>query len=257
MKKIMVMSLIVFLMLGCLFVMRTGIVNAQNETVMNDLQTGKDLYLKGRKMFYNAENTLDVVRATWLSSKDSFAKLAEGDLKCYWLAQVEFSLAELDETMGNNKEANIGFSKSNDLVKKAIEYNKKFSDAYRLLADTYMRLMDYNGPLYSVSHGPEALRLTKKAFQLDTQNFTALISSGIYYINAPKIGGGNIGKGMADLKKALASKDSFDQFLAHVWLGRAYLKKGNKTEALDNFNQALRIYPNSSWAKRFASQCNK
>ncbi len=262
-KKFMRRSWVVLLLLCCLnVVINMEVINAQNEETINIFETenvaqGKDLYFKGRKMFYNAENTPDQARATLALSKESFAKLSEGDLKCYWLAQVEFTLAEIDERTGNKKEAAMEFSKSNDLVKKAINYNEKLSDAYRLLADTYMRLMDYNGPLYSVNHGPQALRLTKKAFQLDNQNFTALNSSGVYYVSAPKAGGGNINKGIADLEKALASNDPFDKFIAHVWLGTAYQKKGNKTEALNHFDRALKIYPNSPWAKGLASQCNQ
>lgn len=256
-RKLFLKSLTVFLLLGCLYVSGIEVVNAQNEQVISNLKQGKDLYFKGRKIYYNAENTLDQARAVLASSKESFAKLAESDLKYYWLSQVEFTLAEISESVDNKKEAAMEFTKSHDLAKKAIDCNEKHSDAYRLLADNYMRLMDYNGPLYSVSNGPKALKLTKKAFQLDNQNYTALNSAGIYYISAPKIGGGDIGKGIATLEKALASNDSFDKFIAQIWLGRGYLKKGDKTKALNYFHQAQKIYPNSRWAKELVNQCSQ
>jgi tetratricopeptide (TPR) repeat protein len=255
-EKLLVKSLTVLLLLGCIGFSGIENVCAQNKQTMNDLEQGKALYLKGRKMFYNAENTFDQMRATLRSSKESFAKLAESDLKCYWLSQVEFTLAEISEAFGDKKEAALEFSQSNQLAKKAIDYNDQFSDAYRLLADTYMRLLDYNGPLYTVNHGPEALRLAKKAFKIDNQNYTALTSMGVYYISAPKIGGGSIKQGIASLEKALASKDSFDKFIAHIWLGTAYLRKGNKTKALNHIHLAQEIYPNSNWAKELMEQCN-
>ncbi|NLW47637.1 MAG: hypothetical protein GXY86_09915 [Firmicutes bacterium] len=251
--KLLVKSLTVLLLLGCI---GFSWAYAQSEQDMSDLEQGKTLYFKGRNMYYNAENTIDQIRATLGLSKESFAKLAESDQKYYWLSQVDFTLGEISEVAGNKKEAAQEFSQSNRLAQKAIDYNDQFSDAYRLLADTYMRLLNYNGPLYTMSHGPEALRMAKKAFKIDNHNYTALTSEGMYYISAPKVGGGNIKKGIATLEKALASKDSFDRFIAHIWLGTAYLKEKNKTKALKHIQLAREIYPNSSWVKELLEQCN-
>jgi tetratricopeptide (TPR) repeat protein len=227
--------------------------NAVNENVTR----GKNLYLKGREIFYNSDAGLDEVKSALVSSKTIFTQLPESDTKYYWLSQVVFTEAETLEINGDKRKAALKYTESCDLVKKALCYDQRLSDAHRLLADIYMRLMSYNGSLYSISHGPAALKSAQKAIQLDKQNFAAFNSLGIYYVNAPKIGGGDIDSGIATLSKALASNEPFDQFISHIWLGRAYLKKGSRSEALNHLHQAQKIYPNSIWAKQLAGQCTQ
>jgi tetratricopeptide (TPR) repeat protein len=228
-----------------------------NNAINVNVTSGKDLYRKGRELFYNAEDKLDEAKSVLASSKIIFTQLLESDTKYYWLSQVAFTQAEIVEINGDKREAALKFTASCDLAKKALRYNQRLSDAHRLLADTYMRLMSYNGSLYSISHGPEALKSVQKAIQLDKRNFAAFDSLGIYYVSAPKIGGGDIDKGIAALNKGLASNEPFDQFISHIWLGRVYLKKGKRSEALNHLHQAQKIYPNSIWAKQLVGQCTQ
>jgi tetratricopeptide (TPR) repeat protein len=110
--------------------------------------------------------------------------------------------------------------------------------------------MDYKGGIYMMTKGPQALKLLKKALSLDEKNYTAMNSLGMYYINAPAIGGGSVDKGIEVLQKALESKDEFDNFISNVWLGTAFQKKKNTDEASRHYQSALKIFPNCPWVKR-------
>jgi tetratricopeptide (TPR) repeat protein len=118
-----------------------------------------------------------------------------------------------------------------------------------LEADSIMRLMSYNGAMYTMSQFTHVIKLLKDAISFDAHNYTAMNSLGVYYVNAPAIGGGSVPKGIQNLQKALESTDDFDNFIADVWLGKAYQKKKNNNEATKYIKKALEIYPNSPWAK--------
>lgn len=224
--------------------------NNENE----DLVHGKKLFFEARKIFYNAEAKSSEVEAVLELSKESFEKIKDEFTKNYWLSEVAYVFAEMNEESGQKRDAALKFNESSDLAKKALHLNQKSSDAHRVLANTYMRLMAYNGPLYSISKGSEAKKLLDKALQLDRDNYSAMNSMGMYLINAPRYAGGDLDKAMIILKKALASHEVYDQFIAFVWLGINYSKKKNKVEAQNYFNKALGIYPQSPWVKRLIEQ---
>lgn len=232
--------------------LQTGAVdnkNVRSNDQSSNIVKGKELFFTGREMFYNAEAEIVEIKNTLKASKDYFSQLEDGFEKYYWQAQVEFVLAEIAEATEKKREAAQSFYASSNLIKKGLEYEPKSSDAHRLLADTYMRLTNYNGTMYMISHGPQALELLNKAISLDKENYTAFNSLATYYINAPAIGGGSVDKGIKVLQKALESEDKFDNFISYVWLGIAYAKKKKINDAVKNLNKALEIYPNSPWAK--------
>jgi Uncharacterized protein conserved in bacteria len=214
-----------------------------------DLVQGQALFIKARKMYYNAEAANGDLIKLFTADQNLFAQLPDGYDKFYWQSQVAFDLAEMAENSGNKKQAAAGYTKSGDLVRKALRYDAQSSDANRILADTIMRLTTYNGTMYTMSQGPQALKLLNRALSLNQHNYAAMNSIGVYYINAPAIGGGSVDKGIKILQKGLESPDEFDQFIAYVWLGQAYAKKQSSGEAVRNFDQALQIYPNSPWVK--------
>ncbi|HHU50993.1 MAG TPA: tetratricopeptide repeat protein [Firmicutes bacterium] len=245
--------IIFFSFLLCLVLLVTPQVRGV-ATEDDGITQGKELFFQGRQTYYSAEAPLAQVVEVLTAAKKVLgqAKNYEG---YYWLGQTEYLLGEVAETMGNQPEAARAFTESGKWAKQALEVNKNSSDALRLLADTYMRLMNYRGSLYMVSHGPQALKLLKKALALEKNNYTALNSLAMYYINAPAIGGGDIDQGIKALEKALHSTEEFDNFISYVWLGTAWQKKGDPEKAKAYFRQALTIYPANSWAKGLLEGC--
>jgi tetratricopeptide (TPR) repeat protein len=229
------------------FQVKAAQIDTDSPTENSSLQQGKAAFFKGRKMFYNNEAPLAEVNDTLNFSKEALNKLPGSFDKYYWLAQVEFVAAEAAELYKENKQASKSFSASSRFIKKALHYNAKSSDANRLLVDTKMRLMVFKGPAYLMIEGPIAFMDVNKAVGYDKKNYTALNSLGVYYLNAPIFGGGNTNWGINMLKKALESKDEFDNFISYAWLGKAYQKKRNIEESTKYYNKALEIYPNSQW----------
>ncbi len=231
---------------------QTDLTNVKQE--ISDLDQGKQLFSQGRNMVYNSEASLQEIIAILNNSKDVFTKLPDGFDKYYWLAQVEFIIAEAAENSGDKTQAADRFTESNNFIRKALSFKPKSSDANRLLGDTIMRLTDYKGGFYMISQGPQAFKLFNHAIKLDPKNYTAMNSLSVYYLYAPAIGGGSVDKAIEFLQKALESKDVFDNFISNVWLGKAFQMKKNKSKAMEFYNKAILIYPNSSLVKGFLKE---
>ncbi|HBR27991.1 MAG TPA: hypothetical protein DD734_03620 [Firmicutes bacterium] len=218
------------------------------------LKQGVAQYLVGRQLFYNAEGTFAEAKETLLAAKPFFLQLPAGAEQYCWLAKVEFLIAELEEARGDRRSAQQAFTESERWAEQALEANKSSSIAHQLLADAYMRLMDYKSALYTANKGPQALKLLNTAVSLDSKNYPAFISLATYYLNAPAIAGGSLKKGVKALEKALRSTDEHDLFLSNLWLGVAYRKLKKEDKAQGYFLKALAIYPQSPWAKEWMNE---
>ncbi len=245
-KTVNLFCLIFILFLGCGL---QGAASCQEMEV--DLESAIKLYLTGQRIIYSQEDTLEEGRNKLLAAKEVFLDLAESVDRSYWLARVEYQLGELEEACGDARSAATAFTWCGQWAEKAIKSDKKHSDAHRVLADSYMRLMSYNGTFYLVTKGPQALSLLKKAVSLDQNNYKAYISMGMYYLGAPAIGGGSNKKALEVLNIALDTADELDMFLCNAWLGHAYKRLNDKDRAIEHYSKALAIYPDSQWARDF------
>lgn len=224
-------------------------VEKSQEININSFVNSKVLFYTARLLFYKAEIEPRDVESMLLNCKDTFLKNDDNFDKYYWLAQVEFQLAEVKEVKNEKREAVKAFTQSSEYVKKALQLNSNSSDANRLLADCYMRLMNYKGSFYAMMHSSEAFKLINKAIELDQQNYTAYNSLATYYIYSPKIAGGDLNKAINTLEKALTSKDEFTNFISYLWLGLTYHKLNEQGKTIKNLNNALKIYPDNYLAK--------
>jgi tetratricopeptide (TPR) repeat protein len=214
------------------------------------LEKGRGLFYQGRRMFYSGETDISEAVNTLVSARETLDQMTDDDFdKYYCQAQVEFVLGRIAEESGKKSEAVEQYTKSSQLAKKAFDYNKKSSEAHRLLADTYLRLINLKGAVYAMSYGPQALKLLNVAVSLDKCNYPAYNSLGIYYYHLPIIWGGSSTKALKYLRKALESKDEFDNFLSYTYLGIVYNNQNKIREATDNLDKALAIYPGNLWAK--------
>ena len=249
------MNKIIKFLLLCLLFCFGQVVSAMEPSNEEDpLNQGITQYLVGRRMYYNAEGRFAEAKETLLAAKALFLQLPAGAEQYCWLAKVEFLAGELEAARGEKRRAQQAFTESGRWAEKALKANKSSSTAHQLLADAYMRLMDYKSALYTANKGPKAVKLLNTAVSLEPNNCPALISLATYYINAPTVGGGSVTKGVEALEKALVSPDAHDHFLSNLWLGYAYRKLKKEDEAQRYFLKALEIYPQSLWAKEWMNE---
>ncbi|WP_027338934.1 tetratricopeptide repeat protein [Halonatronum saccharophilum] len=242
-----------FSILICLLMLT--LINLQVDAQSN-LNEGEELYLEARSLYYNPkgetekEQKENINRAISLleESKEVFTEVNNKYESYYWQGRTEFLLAEINEAIGENRRAAIGFQKAEGLAEKALR-EEASSQAHSLLADSYMRQFNYRGNMYVMQYGPTSLRLLQRAVSMDSSNYRALNSLGNYYYFAPEIGGGDRNKAIRSLNRALASDDKHDNFISYIWLGVIMREEGDITKAEEYFNKALEIYPNSLWAK--------
>lgn len=224
-------------------------VYGQDDRSAAELVKGREAYLRARTMHYNSAGTWEAINGQIEAAEAAFKKLPDGAEKFYWQGMACFLRAEIAEVHGDKREAAAKFTESGEWAEKALKCTDEISEVYRLLADTYLRLMNYNGILYAMGKASKAVKLLQKAVDLDAQNYLAYISLGTYYLYAPAISGGSVDKAITMFTKALASEDEFERFSANIWLGEAYGKKKEYETAERYLQAALVIYPNSQWAK--------
>ncbi|MFP4015669.1 MAG: tetratricopeptide repeat protein [Halanaerobiales bacterium] len=263
MKCASVFLLFVFLVSFNVIAETAGGSDMENGSYMeNQIELGENLLNEVEKMFYscrrghyNSEKEPAEVIEALEYIKEKLDLLNNNDESLYYSGQIDFLLGEIYEVIGNQRKAAVHFNSSAKNAEKLIDIDSgNNTEGYRLLADSYMRLMSYNGDMYMVSKAPEVIKLLNRALSIDNENYAALNSLAMYYVNAPQFGGGNVDRGIKDLERALESEDLFDNFISYIWLATAYHKKGNIAEAEDNIEKALQIYPDSSWAAYLLDQ---
>jgi tetratricopeptide (TPR) repeat protein len=214
------------------------------EPLTQPLDEGRELYFKARDMMNNEETGyLDLLE----KSKTAFNQIPDEAKKNYWLARLELSFGEYEMGQKNDKKAEKHFQQAMELINKSLKIEEA-SDSFRVLSDSYMYLMNYKGFLFQAKNGTKLKTLPEKALSLDPNNFAAMISLGLFHVNAPAIAGASKDKAVEFLKKASESSNSSEKFSSFVWLAQAYRKLKNKEEALKSIDKALEIYPNSKWA---------
>ena len=203
-------------------------------------------YTAERHKFYSAKVTETKIITNLNQLQARLTKESEAE-NYYWQAQIEFLLGTVKQRLEQNT-AVKHFEKSQKLVQKAIARNET-SEGYRLLGDTYGRLIEYNGVFYAMRNGSKILDLLKKSIELDPQNYTAYNSLGIAYFKAPKVVGDNLDKAIKNFKQALKSEKQVDNFISYYYLAKCYVEKGNNKQASGYLKQAINIYPNNELAK--------
>jgi tetratricopeptide (TPR) repeat protein len=256
MKKSFIMVLFLMIIYGCAFFMvqlkdagttLAASINDQNEYLVK----GKELFAQGRTIFFSGKGDFDEAINALTASKEFFTKLGDDFENYYWRGEAEFVLAEIFEVNNDKRKAAQSFSESSKLSEKALIYNDKSSDGNRLVADTYMRLMNYNGTIYAMSHSSKTFKLLNKALSINKNNYPVYNSLAMCYFYTPTFAGGSIEKTIRSLEKALESKDQYTNFISYMWLGIVYDKKKDKAKAINYFTKALEIYPESPWAKEY------
>lgn len=176
----------------------------------------------------NRENSLDVEQDSQMFYMKSILNLYKGEAY-YFLDDKKSSIQFLEVSILN--------------AEKAIKLEER-SDYYRVLSESGSYLMLQKGIRYIIKNSKEVQSYSEKALELDSTNIKAemIIANGL--INAPKIFGGDLNKGVEILERltnvsTITKEEKFNAFLA--------LARVTKSESYAL--KALAIYPNNKRAK--------
>jgi Tfp pilus assembly protein PilF len=104
----------------------------------------------------------------------------------------------------------------------------------------------YGGPLSKLINGTAVLPNLKKAQVLQPNSAAVMFGLGSFYLLAPPLAGGNLGKAEEYLKKAITIDPFFAD--AYVRLGQFYKIKGDNQKYSFYLNKALEIDPQNELA---------
>lgn len=222
------------------------------------LEDVQDLYRQGQRQLYNSAFGEEYRRARELLQNaqvllNQFGnEITETD-RLYWQARVEFELGNWyhGAAWGDPAQAQEAlpyYLTVEQIAQKLTERAPNFSDGYRLLGESQMRIISLKGWLQALTGAGTAKSNLERAVELDPQNAEAHLALGVYYLYAPALFGGDLNKALSELAQSAAlTSDKTVRFLSYRWRGVAYAKLGKIAEAREAFQQALAIYPKSAW----------
>lgn len=202
------------------------------------------------KMIEKAEVTLleEDIKTAQKAVEEVLQKEPDHFLKKYFLAKIYHLWGIFYDVRQDKKVTKFHLEKALSETKASINLNDQFSDAYRLAADLYGWLIDLKGAMFwGPFYSPKANSFLKKAEELDANNPEVYLAQGRKYLYTPTAFGGNKKKAIESFEHALNLCPNY--YLAHIWLGQAYVMQGWNEKAKMSFERALSIEPASGFAK--------
>ncbi len=169
----------------------------------------------------------------------------------YQLARVNSYLSDAYLMHHDKKNAEKALDAAIASVQQALKLNEKSADAHSLLADCYGRKIGLGTPMFSgPKYGPKVQEENRRALELDPQSGRAHASLGRQYFEAPKMFGGDLEKAIEEFRKSTELDPRSDE--TFVWLAMALRKNGDSNEARQAIEIALKLNPESVFAKENA-----
>ena len=146
--------------------------------------------------------------------------------------------------MGEINQARILFDAAEQLLKDAATEGESAA-IYALWADTKAQILLIRGISYVIRNSGKIRRLAQTALEIDPDNALARLVIARGKINAPRLFGGSVPKGIEMVRSVLDldGLEPFELFLAHYSLAVASEKEGEFVLAADHLSEALELYP--------------
>jgi len=217
---------------------------------------GIDGYRRAETMVYSEQGSSGEVSSLLDRVRRGLRSETDGALRAYWVARTHLLQATHYNQNGDSRAAQrqgeLGFT----AIQEALDRGGEFSDGLRVQADLHAQMMFARGMFYMARYGGEAREQALRAMELDPTNISAQITVAGFYLNAPRMAGGNTAEGVAILESALLrNPDSESQrFLILGLLTETYLDAGDESRAERYLQQAATIYPASPWIAELRSR---
>ncbi|MGL5954999.1 MAG: hypothetical protein ACRC0X_00105 [Brevinema sp.] len=148
--------------------------------------------------------------------------------------------------------------KLNQVYDTVIKCTDQSTEFLTMLADLRSQIMIYKPLAELIQMSKQNLQDYENAIKQDKTYFNAYLGLALWYYFAPKIGGGNIGTTVQYLEQAEKyALTELQKFQLYVWRSQAYFRQKKKELSQQNIDQALAIYPHSSWLKTIQENNNK
>lgn len=209
---------------------------------------GQDLFIRAMDDFFNEAREAAEIRADLERCRSRFARIVDPCQRDYWLARTHYLEGIVERGAERLDRAEQQFLESQRLAEAAVGCDS-FDDGYRLIADNYAQLMLVNGLLYKITTGRKIKLFADKALAGDPRNPKARLTLALYYLNAPRYAGGDIGLCIEILEslRQAPSLERVDRFSILAWLAVAHAKQGESPSAREYADLAQRIYPGNTW----------
>jgi tetratricopeptide (TPR) repeat protein len=209
---------------------------------------GQDLFIRAMDDFFNEAREAAEIRADLERCRSRFAGIVDPCQRDYWLARTHYLEGIVERGAERLDRAEQQFLESQRLAEAAVGCDS-FDDGYRLIADNYAQLMLVNGLLYKITTGRKIKLFADKALAGDPWNPKARLTLALYYLNAPRYAGGDIGLCIEILEslRQAPGLERVDRFSILAWLAVAHAKQGESPSAREYADLAQRIYPGNTW----------
>ena len=175
-------------------------------------------------------------------------------------ALLQYAVAYADWRMAFNpaaseREQTDYLDEAETQLQASLKSRPRFAEALGLLGSVYGGKIAHS-PMSGIVLGPRASEAIEQALAIEPDNPRLLLDKGVSKFNTPAAFGGDTKEAETLLRRSLdrfaaepANKPwpTWGRFDAHAWLGQALAKRGDKTAARAEYQQALAISPRSGW----------
>jgi len=200
--------------------------------------------------------TMKAVRASCLQAIASATAAADR------VPLTRYAIAYADWRMSTNpfvteQEHGDFLEEADRQLQEAIKMNEKFAEASGLMA-AVLGMKIAKSPMKGMVLGPRSGRFLERALTLEPDNPRLVLQLAVSRFNTPAMFGGSVKEAEALLRKSLTlfEKEPADRawpnwgrFDAHVWLGQALVKRGDRAGARAEYDRASAIAPQSGWLR--------
>lgn len=208
-----------------------------------------------RAALAGSSKELRAIRADLLRRLTQPAERAQEPLVRYAVAYVGWRMAPLPDVPEQEQKGALEEAVTHLLA--VVKSDPGNAEAQGLLGSVY-GLQIAQSPMKGILLGARASGALDRAVEGEPDNARVLLLQGIGAFNTPAMFGGGLAKAERFLRRSLElfAREPVDKpwpnwgrFDAHVWLGQALVKKGDRAGARAEYDKALAIAPGSGWVR--------
>ncbi len=178
----------------------------------------------------------------------------------YDQALAQYRLSITYNIQANNKQAIAALNSAITTLEAVVQQSPTDDESWALLAQVYGLRIAYE-PEKGATYGPKSAQALSTALKLNSQNPRAYLVLGVSKYNTPAMYGGSKTSAREALTKAItlfeqdsSTDKSWGYAEAFTWRGLSQLALNDKSQAVNDWQQALSIAPNYGWAKMLLNQ---